>query len=212
MRHFILASLMMIFLCCNVSEAQKVNKTIGKSVNQTAPTIFIKDKSKYSKEFLTAINGLKSQKLGSVKLIDNVMIVEKDTTKFPDDLKMNKQYLFKAVKGDQSYHLNVKRINESTLSFEFKLLKKEHLVFTEKGEANIGAFFFLASEMDEDNETGEGYGAYEYTKELNSCWFIIRIGVGKDTKNKQRAKIMFGCNDKTKQPLELKDCPTLRTE
>ena len=212
MRHFILASLVMVFLCCNVSNAQKVNKTIGKSMNQTETTIFVKDKSKYSKEFLTKLNGLKSQKLGSVKLIDNVMIVEKDTTKFPDDLKMNKQYLFKSVKGDQSYHLNVKRINESTLSFEFKLRKKKDVVFTDKGEANIGAFFFLASEMDEDNETGEGYGAYEYAKELNSCWFIIRIGVGKDAKNRQRAKVIFGCNDKTRQALDIKDCPTLRTE
>ena len=91
MRHFILASLMMIFLCCNVSNAQKVNKTIGKPVNQTATTIFVKDKSKYSKEFLTELNVLKSQKLGSVKVIDNVIMVGNKTTKFPDDLKMNKQ-------------------------------------------------------------------------------------------------------------------------
>jgi len=212
MRHFILASLMMIFLCCNASEAQKVNKTIGKSVNQTATIIFVKDKSKYSKEFLTELNTFKSQKLGSVKLIDNVMIVGKDTTKFPDDLKINKQYLFKAVKGDQSYHLNVKRINESTLNFEFKLFKKEHLVFTDKGEANINASFFLASEMDVDNETGKGYSSYAYYKKLNNCWFVIQIGAEKDAKNKQRAKVIFGCKDKTKPALDIQDSPTLRTE
>ena len=212
MRHFILATLMLLFLCVNDSNAQKVNPTISKSVNQTSPKIFIKDKSKYSKEFLAELNVLKSPKNSSIKVIDNIIIVGTKTTKFPDDLKMNSQYFFKAMKGDQSYQLNVKRVNESTLNFEFKLLKKEHLVFSDKGAANIGASFFIDPEMDIDDQSGKGYSAYEYTKEINNCWFIIRIGVGKDAKNKQRAKVTFGCKDKTKQALELKDCPTLRTE
>jgi len=212
MRHLVLASLVMIFLCCSVCIAQKVNKTIDKSINQTSPKIFVKDKSKYSKVFLAELNALKSPKSSLIKLIDNVIVVDKKTTKFPDDLKMNNNYVFKAVKGERSYHLNVKRINESTLSFEFKLFNKEHLVFTDKGEANIGASFFVAPEMDVDEQNGKGYSAYEYTKEINNCWFIIRIGVGKDTKSNSRAKVMFGCKDKTKQALDLKDCPTLRTE
>ena len=212
MKQIILVSLVVLFLSISVSEAQKVNQSVGKSVSQTSSKIFVKDKSKYSPVFLAKLSALKLPKSSSIKLIDNVIIVDNKTTKFPDDLKMNKQYFFKAAKGEQSYQLNVKRVNETTLNFEFKLLKKEHLVFSDKGDANIGAFFFLASEMDEDNETGEGYGAYEYAKELNSCWFIIRIGVGKDAKNRQRAKVIFGCNDKTRQALDIKDCPTLRTE
>ena len=212
MRNFILASFILIFLCANVSNAQKVNPTISKSVDQTSAKIFVKDKSKYSKTFLTELNALKYPKNSSIKLIDNVIIVDNKTTKFPDDLKMNNNYVFKAVKGEQSYQLNVKRINESTLNFEFKLYKKEHLIFSDKGEANIGASFFVDPEIDVDNQSDKGYSAYEYTKELKNCWFTIRIGVGKDAKNKQRAKVMFGCKDKTKPALDLKDCPTLRTE
>lgn len=184
-------------------------------MNRADSKVFVKDKSKYSKAFLTGLNAMKSPNYSSIKLIDNVIIVDNKTTKFPDDLKMNNNYVFKAVKGEQSYLLNVKRINESTLNFEFKLFKKEHLVFTDKGEANIGASFFVGTEMDRDDQFGKGYGeydAYEYTKELNNCWFIIRIGVGKDAKNKQRATVLFGCKDKTRQALDLKDCPTLRTE
>jgi len=212
MRHFILASLMIVFLCCNVSKAQRVSKTGDMTVNRTSPKIFVKDKSRYSKVFLAELNALKVSGNSSIKLIDNVIIVDNKTTKFPDDLKMNNNYVFKAVKGERSYHLNVKRINESTLSFEFKLFNKEHLVFTDKGEANIGASFYIDPEKDIDDQSGKGYFANEYTKEINNCWFIIRIGVGKDTKNKSRAKVIFGCKDKTKQALDLKDCPTLRTE
>ena len=212
MRHFILASLMIVFLCCNVSKAQRVSKTGDMTVNRTSPKIFVKDKSRYSKVFLAELNALKVSGNSSIKLIDNVIIVDNKTTKFPDDLKINNNYVFKAVKGERSYHLNVKRINESTLSFEFKLLKKEHVIFTDKGEANIGASFFVAPEMDVDDLSAKGYSAYEYSNELNNCWFIIRIGVGVDAKNKQRAKVTLGCKDKTKQALDLKDCPTLRTE
>ena len=212
MRHFILASLMIVFLCCNVSKAQRVSKTGDMTVNRTSPKIFVKDKSMYSKVFLAELNALKSSKNSSIKLIDNVIIVDNKTTKFPDDLKMNNNYVFKAVKGEKSYQLKVKRINESTLNFEFKLFKKEHIVFTDKGEANIGASFYIDPEMDKDDQADKGYSAYEYTKEYNNCWFIIRIGVGKDAKNKQRAKVTFGCKDITSKSLDLKECPTLRTE
>lgn len=217
MRHFILVSLMMIFLCCNVSEAQKVNKTIGKSMNQTAPKIFIKDKSKYSKAFIDELNALKSPAKGTVKVIDNMMIVDNTSTKFPDDLKMNVNYLFEATKSGQLYQLNVKRINESTLNFEFKLFKKNLLAYSEKGEANLGATFYIDPEIDVDDQSGKGYNAYEYYKYVNykeakECWFYIRIGVGKDDNNKQRAKVLFGCKNKTKISLELNDCPTLRTK
>jgi hypothetical protein len=212
MRHFILASLTMVFLCYNVSEAQKINAPIGKSVNQTSPKIFVKDKSKYSKVFLTELNALKLPNNSSIKLIDNVIIFGNKTIKFPDDMKMNNNYIFEAVKGEQSYQLNVKRINESTLNFEFKLFKKNHIVYSDKGEANIAASFIIDPEIDVDDQSGKGYDVYQYTKELNNCWFVIRIGVGKDAKNKQRAKVIFGCKDKTKPALDLKDCPTLRTK
>jgi len=70
----------------------------------------------------------------------------------------------------------------------------------------------LSAPMDVDNETGKGYSSYDYKKELNNCWFIINIGAEKDAKNRQRAKVIFGCNDKTRPSLDIKDCPTLRSE
>lgn len=66
--------------------------------------------------------------------------------------------------------------------------------------------------MDEDTELGEGYGSSEYWDNSNNCWFSIRIGIGKDENKKQRAKLTYGCEDKSKQRLNLDECPTLRTE
>ena len=94
-----------------------------------------------------------------------------------------------------------------------KITDKENKVInTKSGIAVLGSMFFLASEMDEDSETGDGYGSSEYWDRANDCWFAIRVGIGKDHNGKQRAMLNYGCEDKNKQRLNLEDCPTLRTE
>lgn len=211
MKQFTLAYLIMMIFCFNVIEAQKVAKSLDNNVNQKVDTLIVKDSTDYSKEFLAELSSSHSQRPGVIKLIDSVLIMGKDTVHFPDVLKMNREYLFKAVNGDQSYQLKVKRRNESTLSFDYNQYNKKVLVFSEKGEANIGPSFYLASEMDVDDQTGMGYNAHEYTKESDNCWFVVRIGVQKDAKNRQRAKVHYGCKGKGSEELSLKDCPTLKT-
>jgi len=171
--------------------------------------IYIKDKSQYDQTFIDGLEDYNEP----IKLIDNYIITGKDTTYFPNDLSLNKAITFKASKANNNFLLTVTRTNFTNLTYNFQLTDKDNkIIDTKAGKANLGSMFFLASEIDEDSETGEGYGSCEYWDKSNDCWLAIRIGIGKDDNGKQRAILNYGCNDKSKQKLNLDECPTLRTE
>lgn len=171
--------------------------------------IYIKDKSQYDQTFIDGLADYNEP----IKLIDNYIITGKDTTYFPNDLSLNKAITFKASKDNNSFLLTVTRTNLTNLTYNFQLTDKDNkTVDTKSGKAILGSMFFLASEMDEDSQTGDGYESYEYWDKANDCWFAIRVGGGKDDNGKQRVMLNYGCNDKSKQTLNLDECPTLRTE
>ena len=203
-----------LFACNNKTEKRKENQSKG--TIQTIPTkekqskIFIKDKTKYSATFINELTA--SNYNEQIKLIDNYIVVGKDTTEFPHNLNINQTTIFKATKDKKCYDLTVTRINETTLKFIFKLTDNEQkTLHTETGEATLGAMFFLASEVDEDDQTGGAYGSSEYWKKKNDSWLSIRIG-GKDNNGKLRAIITYGYDDKNNKELNLDDCPILRNE
>jgi hypothetical protein len=170
--------------------------------------IYIKDKSQYDQTF---IDGL-SEYNEPIKLIDNFMLIGNDTTYFPDDLNLNKEYIFKANNASQNYVLTVKRINETTLKFNFQLFENSKLLQTETGEANLPSLFFLGPEGEPDIQTGDSFFSQEYLKKDKSIWLCINIGMDKDYKGKQRAKITYRYMDKSKQTSNLEECPILRLE
>lgn len=209
MRQLILAFLILTFSSCNNNKATRVISTVDSLTNKSGTKIFIKDKSKYSKVFIDELTATKYP--DSIKVIDNYIIFGKNKTNFPNDLTINKDYIFKATKDNQSYLLKVKRINETTVKFDFNLYKKDKLVFTDKGEANISATFFLGTEADTDVQTGKTYFYYEYFKNSNSGQTAISVRIGKNGKNKQEARIQY-YDDKSKIKLKLDRCPFLQTE
>lgn len=171
--------------------------------------IYIKDKSQYDQKFIDGLIDYNEPK----KLIDNYIITGNDTTYFPDDLSINKVTVFKAIKDNNKFVLTVTRTNLTNMTYNFQLIDKDNkTVDTKSGKVILGSMFFLASENDEDSQTGDGYGSNEYWDKTNDCWFAIRIGIDKDDNGKLRAMLNYGCNDKSKQNLNLDECPTLRTE
>jgi hypothetical protein len=169
--------------------------------------IYIKDKSEYDPSFIDGLSAYKE----SIRLIGNYLVTGKDTIRFPGDLSLNKPTTFKATNGNNQLVLTVTRTNWTNLTYSFRLTDRANkTIDTKSGKAVLGSMFFLASEMDEDAQTGEGYGSYEYGDQTNNCWFSIRIGVGLDNNGKQRARLTYGCEDKPE--LKLDECPTLRTE
>jgi hypothetical protein len=171
--------------------------------------IYIKDKSQYDQTFIDGLADYNEP----IKLIDNYIVTGKDTTYFPEDLSLNKVTTFKATNGYINFLLTVTRINLTTLTYNFQLIDKENkIIKAETGKAILGSMFFLASENDEDSQTGDSYGSCEYWDKTNDCWFAIRVGIGNDENSKQRAMLNSGCNDKSKHHSKIEEYPTLRTE
>lgn len=203
------------FWSCNNKSAEKTADQNPVDTLQTATAdkpklvIYIKDKSQYDQTFISGLVKYNEP----IKLIDNYIISGKDTTYFPDILSLNNITSFKATKSNNKYVLRVSRTNLTNLTYSFQLTDKDNkTILTKSGKAILSSKFFLASENDEDSETGDGYGSYEYWDKTNDCWFAIRIGIGKDVNGKIRSMLNYGCNDKSKQILNLDECPTLRTE
>lgn len=179
------------------------------SVDKQQQDIYIKDKSQYDQIFIDGLADYNEP----IKLIDDYIITGKDTTYFSNDLKLNKEIIFKADKDNKNFLLTVTRTNLTNINYKFQLLDKDNsIIDSTSGKAVLSSLFFLASEVDEDSQTGDGYGNSEYSDKNNNCWFSIRIGIGLDDNGKLRAMLNYGCEDKNKRTLNLDECSTLRTE
>lgn len=188
------------------SSAQRVQavKTV-----KTKSDIYIEDQSRYSPSF---IKGLAAYD-GSISLVDNYIVTDHDTTLFPEIMPLNQPVVFKATNVKYNYTLTVTRTNLTDFHYRFQLDSKDNkVVFEKSGEAVLGSFFFLATEIDDDSETGEGYPSYEYYDKTDGCWFAVRIGRDRDRNGKYRARVKYGCEDQERPTMALADCPTLRTE
>lgn len=182
-----------------------------KAKEKERQNIYIKDYTKYSIYFLDELLDMNFNK--TVKLIDNYIIIGKDTTNFPSVLKINQETVFKATKDKIYYDLRVKRVNETTLEFKLNIIDTEKKIgYAETGKATLKSTFFLAPEVDLDEQTGEKYGSYEYLKKNNDNWLSIRIGIEKDSNGRLRAIVTSGFNDMKSDKNSTGKWPILRTE
>ena len=177
-------------------------------VNKENGKIGTKEKSLYDQEFIDGLSKYKDP----IKLIENYILTGQDTVYFPEDLQLNKETIFKGTKDHKNFVLSVSRTNLTSLDYSFRLLDKDAKTINSKsGRATLGSLFFLGSETDDDDQTGEGYLSVEYWDNSPNCSFAIRIGE-KDGTGKLRAKIKLHCKDDTLKNINLEDNPTLRTE
>lgn len=176
-------------------------------VNKQSQQIYIKDKSLYNKRFIEGILEFKEP----IKLIENYILLEQDTIYFPEDIPLQKEILFQGKRGYKSFVLDLVRTNITTLNYNFRLFDDNNrkVLINKSGYAILGSMFFLASETDTDDKTGEEYLSNEYWDKSPSCSFAIRIGE-KDDNGKLRAKVKLSFKNDTSKNIELNDNPTLR--
>lgn len=200
-----IAFLSIIFCACN-NQTQKTSVAKKDSISKSVNSIFIVDEpSNYSKVFLDSLRAANYSE--PIHLIKDFVIIGKDTIHFPNDLKINKAYNFTGASDSVKYSLIAKRINLTDIVFEYSAKLKDSIIYEEKGSTTLNHMFFLASEVPEDEQTGESYGAYEYFNIKKSNLYSIEIGIGRDDHNLLRA--LISSTEKT----EKKDFPkiTLRT-
>lgn len=178
------------------------------SADKQRADIYIKDKSQYDQTFIEELSEFNEP----IKLIDNYVLIGQDTVYFPEELQLNKEIIFKGTKELKNFALTVTRTNLTSLNYNFQLFDKDtKLINNKSGKATMGALFFLGSETDDDDETGEAYLSVEYWDNSPNGSFAIRIGE-KDDNGKLRAKIKLYCKDHKSKNIDLDDNPTLRTE
>ena len=177
--------------------------------DEEGSNLYINNKSQYDQIFIDGLAKYKER----IKLVDNFIIVDSDTIYFPEDLPLKKETYFKGTSNGNHFLLSITRTSLTNLVYNFEIIGSDHeTVDWRSGNATLASIFFLASETDEDSETDESYESSEYWDKSDGCELSIRVGIGKDDNGKLRAKVTFGCDDKSKGTLALDDCPTLRTE
>jgi len=183
-----------------------IEQTSGKTPDKNT-NIYIQDKSKYDKTFIKGLTGYN----GQIQLIDNYIIVDKDTAYFPESIPLNKPIVFQAANENLNFELIVTRTNLTNLNYKFKLSDTNNKIVDHKsGKVVLRSMFFLPSEIDEDDLTGIGYGCSEYFGETGKCSFVIRIGINEN--QKLVATFSYCCHIRGILYSCLDICPTLRTE
>ncbi|MDD2798204.1 MAG: hypothetical protein PHV20_06380 [Bacteroidales bacterium] len=210
-----LFGLVLCVLSCNNHTKKKIsnkttpNTSLNSSNINKKSNIYIKNKSQYDQTFIEGLVDYEN----SLKLIDNYILINNDTTYFPEELPLNQKILFKGKKDDNIFELTVTRENLTNLNYGLLIIdKKGETIFDKSGKAILGSLFFLAPENDDDFEADEGYASSEYWDNTKNCSFSIRIGFGSDNNNKKRAKFTYGCEEINGKNLKIDDCPTLRSE
>lgn len=136
--------------------------------------IYIKDRSQYSPEWIADVEA-NEPGYRPIKIINDYMLIENDTAYFDTSLKLKQDYRFTAFTDSHFYQLTVKRINYTTVEYDFTLFKDEESVFNHKGKAHLGSYFFLGDETFNDEEEGIGYLATEYY-DKNPDGLVVDIG------------------------------------
>ena len=214
MRQTTLLFLIFLLLSCNNKTEKKTTaNTVDSTLTTTQqenkqPNFYVKDKSKYDKVFLDEI----SKYTEPLKIIDNNILVGKDTIFFPEDLSLNEKTIFKGTKENQQYELELRRINYTTLIYDFTLRDNENnFVKSKKGEVSLSWSFILGTESSDDDETGEGYFFSEYF-EVNKD-YNLSIGVGfKEEGEPLRATIHLTYKNEKNIHENINNYPTLRKQ
>ncbi len=207
--------IVIVFLECCAQTIEKKKKENAKNSEQTElsssqqQNIYIKDQSLYDPKFINGLYNYKEQ----IKLIKNYIIIDTDTTYFPENIKLNKTITFTGFKDNNKYLLVITRTNLTNIKYKFQLLNKENgFIENKSGEAILTSGFFLAPEGEPDTETGASFVSNEYYMNNDSTWLILKVGIDSNFKDKGRAKVMYGHKDKFTKAEEVKESPILRLE
>jgi hypothetical protein len=210
---FTLALSSVLFGCSysNTVEEQQnsYTKDVGKEQkeeNDTFPSVSVNKPGKFSESFIKALKELIGS--GQYELRDSMLIIDKkDTSYFPGTPAIGQNQTYTGKKGDLSVAIHIQRLNYTTIKYRIEIVEHGKSSHYESGEADLNAGFFLGSEIDEDDLTGNSYPAAEFSFTASEkCFTIIRIGFDY---GKGMAKLNKSCNGKL-QSITLENFPTLR--
>ena len=158
---------------------------------------YIKDEAKYSENFLSEFKKYYGM-YETVFLIEDTIIVNNDREGFviiPTDLPLNKTIIYEKVEKEKEQILTIKRINISTLEYNYYETVNGKKINERKGNADLKPAFLLAAEgiffeNDDAEENLYGMNIYKDYSEKD-CWTHIFIGVG----SIEKSFLIYGCEN-----------------
>ena len=166
MRYFFIPILLLLTACGREPKNEQTEETIRElvvddSISAGKRSLYIEDRSLYSPEWIADFETNNNQ-YKSVRIMGEYMLVDNDTAYFPDELKLKQDYRFTGFTDTHFYQLTAKRINYTTIEYDFTLLENERAIYNRRGRGHLASFFFYGSETFTDDETGDSYLATEY--------------------------------------------------
>lgn len=199
--------LILLFISCgnkanNKIEEQdnieEVNFSVDKGVNQMnnqsqSTQFYIKDEKEYSETFLTEFKA-RHNIYKTVALIGDTIIINNDRENFiliPTDLPLNRFVVYEKNTSEVKYTLTVRRINFSTLEYNYFETVNGKKKNEKQGQADLEPVFYFGAEGTFEDENENVYGMNEYIAlSNNDCQTLIYVGVGSIEKSfmKQNCK------------------------
>lgn len=160
--------------------------------NQSNTKFFFKDESKYSQTFLAEFKARHSV-YESVSLIDDTITINNDKVGhiiIPTDLPLNQQVIYEKTEKGTKHILTVKRINYSTLEYNYYEEVNGQQTNQRQGTADIEPVFYFGAEGTFEDENENVYGMNEYIDNSEKdCWIYIYVGVG----SIEKSQLTHGC-------------------
>ncbi len=144
--------------------------------------------------------------------LDKYVICGDDTIPYPQDLALNQEYVFSALKSDTNYQLKVKRTSNTAVYYALNYRIADLVAIERSGNAKLPDDFFYTSKRDTKRKDSADYASYWYFNEDKGCHVGIRIGIEPNKKNNINASVNFICDDKNKHLLNIDNCPTLKLQ
>lgn len=176
------------------------------SEEQNDNSIFIKDSSDYSTNFLKE---MKKSGMKNISLVDSFLILgQTDTVPFPQTPKIGKKTILTAKKDELAIALTIERINQTTINYRLEMVEFGNASFNYDGQAELSPRFHLGAETDESSLSGISYLSTQFSDSQDSCYTYIRLGKEEDSGPYLLGKLIKNCNGKLRN-IDLEDFPTL---
>jgi hypothetical protein len=182
--------LLLLAGCAGGTSERPVSAPVEPEKTYTAVTV--KNPAQYAAAFLDSLD--KNTFAARYAVEGERLIVDaRDTFYFPTDLPLNGETVFRGLGKEASYELRVRRVNFTTLQYRLLVEGPTRPRTTVEGTADLGALFFLASEVDEDPQTGQPYGAAEYTGKTAAC-ALVALRIGRNDEGHLLARVVTDCS------------------
>jgi len=175
--------------------------------DRKAPWLIVGDSTRYHPAFL---EGLRTSDLyPGFTLQEDWMLIAglPDTIPFPSTiLPLNTAVTFYGCREKRCLQLQLERLNLTAIRYELDAGKYGMGYGLSQDTVFLSPTFMMASEVDEEEQSGASYFSTEYAGESEGCHIAVRLG--ENDEGKLLVKVVYGCPEGSRQ-INLEESPNL---